>query len=84
MMYAANMSFDEILHFCEIGEYVSMDRETYSMTPEEARQWKHKRDIAVAMIEALVVQAVSQGVISEEEADLDPSIAILEEIWKLS
>lgn len=84
MVEAAGMPFDEIIRFCEIGEYISMDRETYSMTPEEAAQWKHKRDIAVAMIENLVVQAVSQGLVDADDVEIDPNIAMLEEIWKLS
>lgn len=84
MIEAAGMSYDDILHFCEIGEYIAMDRETYAMTPEETKQWKHRRDIAVAMIENLVVQAVAQGVVGADEVDLDPKIAALEEIWKLS
>jgi hypothetical protein len=84
MIAAAGMPFDDILRFCEIGEYVSMDRETYAMTPEEAAQWKHRRDIAVAMIDHLVVQAINQGVVSADEVDIDPNITMLEEIWKLS
>jgi hypothetical protein len=84
MIAAAGMPFDDIIRFCEIGEYISMDRETYAMTPEEAAQWKHRRDIAVAMIEHLVVQAVSQGVVSADEVEIDPNITMLEEIWKLS
>jgi hypothetical protein len=54
------------------------------MTPEEAAQWKHRRDIAVAMIDHLVVQAINQGVVSADEVDIDPNITMLEEIWKLS
>lgn len=84
MIEAAGMTFDDILRFCEIGEYISMDRETYAMTPEEAARWKHRRDIAVAMIENLVVQAVTQGVVSADDVDIDPNITMLEEIWKLS
>jgi hypothetical protein len=84
MIEAAGMTFDDILRFCEIGEYISMDRETYAMTPEEAAQWKYRRDIAVAMIENLVVQAVSQGIVSADDVDIDPNITMLEEIWKLS
>lgn len=84
MIEQAGMPFDDIIRFCEIGEYVMLDRETRSMTDEEAAAWRYKREAVVAMIDTILLNAAKAGVIDESSVEIDPTIEILEEIWKLS
>ena len=84
MIEQAGMPFDDIIRFCEIGEYVMLDRETRSMTDEEAAAWRYKREAVVAMIDTILLNAARAGVIDESSVEIDPTIEILEEIWKLS
>lgn len=83
MIEKAGMPFDEIIRFCEIGEYVVLDRETRGMTDEEAAIWKYKREAVIAMIDALLTSAAKSGVIDEDPLASDPTVQMLEEIWKL-
>ena len=84
MIEEAGMPFDDIIRFCEIGEYVMLDRETRSMTDEEAAAWKYKREAVIAMIDTILMSAAKAGMIDEDSIEQDPSIEMLEEIWKLS
>lgn len=84
MIEQAGMPFDDIIRFCEIGEYVMMDRETRSMTEEEAEAWRYKREAVIAMIDTILINAAKAGVIDESSVEIDPTIEVLEEIWKLS
>lgn len=84
MMNAADMGFDDIMKFCEIGEYIMLDRETYGLSEEEADRWKYKREAVIAMIDSLIAQATALGIVDEDTVDKDPTVEMLEEIWKLS
>lgn len=80
----AGMPMEEITKFCEIGEYIMLDRETRGMSEEEIDRWNHRREAALAVIEAMITQAVNSGLVDRESADLDPTVEMLEEIWRLS
>lgn len=84
MIEQAGMPFDDIIRFCEIGEYIMLDRETRDMTEEEAAAWQYKREAVVAMIDTILMNAAKAGIIDESSVEIDPTIEILEEIWKLS
>jgi hypothetical protein len=85
MMFSiTGMEFGDITRFCEIGEYIMLDRQTRGISQEEADQWKRKREAAVAVIDAMVQHAISIGAVNKEDMDVDPTIEALEEIWKLS
>lgn len=81
MIDISGMPFDEIIRFCEIGEYIALDRELRGMTEEEAAIWKHKREAVIAMMDTLLTNAAKSGLIEHEP---DPTVEMLEEIWKLS
>lgn len=81
MMEKAGMPFDDIIRFCEIGEYIVLDRETRGMTDEEAAVWKYKREAVIAMIDTLLTNAANAGIIEQEP---DATVEMLEQIWKLS
>jgi len=83
MMSAADMDFDDIMKFCEIGEYIMLDRETHGLSEEEADRWKYKREAVIAMIDALIAQATALGVVDEDTVEKDPTVEMLNEIWKL-
>ena len=84
MIEEAGMPFDDIIRFCEIGEYIMLDRETRSMTDEEAAAWKHKREAVIAMIDTILMNAAKAGMIDPDDVASDPTVEMLEEIWKLS
>jgi len=84
MIEEAGMPFDDIIRFCEIGEYIMLDRETRSMTDEEAAVWKYKREAVIAMIDTILMNAAKAGMIDEDSVEPDPTVVMLEEIWKLS
>lgn len=81
MIEQSGLPFDEIIRFCEIGEYVVLDRQTRGMTEEEAAIWKYKREAVIALIDTLVTNAANAGLIEHEP---DPTVEMLEEIWKQS
>lgn len=83
MIEEAGMPFDEIIRFCEIGEYIVLDRETRDMSEEEAAVWKYKREAVIAMIDTLLTSAAKSGVIDKNPLEEDPTVQMLEEIWKL-
>jgi hypothetical protein len=84
MIDEAGMPFDDIIRFCEIGEYIALDREFREMTEDEAAAWKYKREAVIAMIDTILASAVKAGVVSDDLVEADPSVEMLEEIWKLS
>jgi hypothetical protein len=84
MIEEAGMPFDDIIRFCEIGEYIMLDRETRSMTDEEAAAWKYKREAVIAMIDTILMNAAKAGMIDPDDVASDPTVEMLEEIWKLS
>lgn len=81
MIEQAGMPFEDIIRFCEIGEYVALDRELRGMTDDEAAIWKYKREAVIAMIDTLLTNAAKSGIIEQEP---DPTVEMLEQIWKLS
>ena len=84
MIEEAGMPFDDIIRFCEIGVYIMLDRETRSMTDEEAAAWKYKREAVIAMIDTILMNAAKAGMIDPDDVASDPTVEMLEEIWKLS
>lgn len=85
MMFSiTGMHFGDVTRFCEIGEYIMLDRQTRGISQEEADQWKYKREAAVAVIDAMIQHAISVGAVNKEDMEIDPTIETLEEIWKLS
>lgn len=84
MIEESGMPFDDIIRFCEIGEYIALDRELRGMTDDEAAAWKYKREAVIAMMDTLLANAVKAGIIDEGVIDPDPTVELLEDIWKLS
>ena len=84
MIEESGMPFDDIIRFCEIGEYVALDREIRGMTDDEEAAWKYKREAVIAMMDTLLANAVKIGIVDEGVIDPDPTVELLEEIWKLS
>lgn len=84
MIEESGMPFDDIIRFCEIGEYIALDRELRGMTDDEAAAWKYKREAVIAMMDTLLTNAVKAGIIDEGVIDPDPTVELLEDIWKLS
>lgn len=84
MIEESGMPFDDIIRFCEIGEYVALDREIRGMTDDEEAAWKYKREAVIAMMDTLLANAAKIGIVDEGVIDPDPTVELLEEIWKLS
>ena len=84
MIKSTGLSFEDIVRYCEIGEYLTMDRELRGASEEEIEHWRYKREAAVAMIESLLEQAVRLGIVDEDDVERDPVIDQLEDIWKNS
>lgn len=84
MIEEAGMPFDDIIRFCEIGEYIALDRELRGMTDDEAQVWKYKREAVIAMMDTLLANAAKAGVVDEGTFEPDPTVTMLEQIWKLS
>jgi hypothetical protein len=84
MIGITGMRFGDITRFCEIGEYIMLDRQTRGISQEEADQWKYKREAAVAVVDAMIQHAINVGAVNKEDMNVDPTIEALEEIWKLS
>ena len=84
MMETSGRPFDEIIRYCDIGEYILLDRELRGADEEEIARWRYKREAAVAMIDALIEQATRLGIIDEDDVERDPLIDQLEEMWRNS
>lgn len=86
MTESSGLEFDEIVRFCEIGEYILLDRELREMDEDESRRWKMKREAVIALIDSLIEQAIERGIISREDVTPvdDPTLEMLEQMWRES
>jgi hypothetical protein len=84
MVDVAGLPFDDIIRYCDIGEYIMADREIRGADEEEIARWRYKREAAVAIIESMIEQATRMGIIDEGEIERDPLIDELEQMWRNS
>jgi hypothetical protein len=81
---ATGLSADDVIRFCEIGEFVARDREDRGIPQQDVDKWRHKREALGAMIDTLLARAIADGVIDDGSIVLDPTIEQLERLWDLS
>lgn len=84
MVDVAGLPFNDIIRYCDIGEYIMADREIRGADEEEIARWRYKREAAVAIIESMIEKATQMGIIDEGEIERDPLIDQLEEMWRNS
>lgn len=78
-----SLSAEDIVRFCEIGEYVSLDREDRGIPQQDIDKWRHKREALGALIDSLLSRAIESGMVDKDAVVVDPTIEDLERLWNL-